>query len=398
MLHADLLAGPAGDPDGDRDRQVGVALDRIARLLDELAQLLAEPGRLLDRRLGQDQHELLAAVPADVVAGAEVLGDRLGDGTEHDIARFVAVRVVDRLEVVDVDERDTQRALVARGALDLGEQLGQQRLAVGDAGQAVDGGAVIGVGEGRRDDVDRGTESSLEAAPGLRHGHRVVAAGDLLRGLDQAPIADPHDRPGDQRGHGDADRQGRHCGDDRSRPVVHPRRGELRVRQEQDPDHDRSHERQDPQQAHHLTRLRLDGRRSDSPVVPATPAGSTPVIGAGPAAVRGRRRLLYSGRPHHGVRDPRTRRSAIALAGRIGRRTREMSTQNPDPGSGFFRWRRAGTPMRALPPPRARSRTLRCARFACSAAPSPRRPGAPILGVDVSAPIRAPMPRSWVAA
>ena len=81
---------------------------------------------------------------------AQVLGDRLGDAAQDDVAGRVAVRVVDRLEVVDVDEGDAQRPLVARRALDLGEQGGEERLAVGDAGQPVDRRPVVGVGEGGR--------------------------------------------------------------------------------------------------------------------------------------------------------------------------------------------------------------------------------------------------------
>ena len=119
--------------------------------LDEVAQLLAERRALLDVGLGQDEHEFLAAVAADEVARAKVLGDRLGDPAQDDVAGGVAVGVVDRLEVVDVDEGDAQRALVARRALDLGEQGGEERLAVGDAGQPVDGRAVVRVGERGRD-------------------------------------------------------------------------------------------------------------------------------------------------------------------------------------------------------------------------------------------------------
>ena len=63
----------------------------------------------------------------------------------------MAVRVVDRLEVVDVDERDAQRPPVARRALDLGEEVGEERLAVCDAGQAVDRRPVVGIGQGGGD-------------------------------------------------------------------------------------------------------------------------------------------------------------------------------------------------------------------------------------------------------
>ena len=120
---------------------------------------------------------------------------RLGDAAQDDVARGVAVRVVDRLEVVDVDEGDAQRSLVARRSLDLGEQLREERLAVGHAGQAVDRRAVVGVGERGRDAVDRGAQARLEAAASGRDRDRVVAAGDPLRGLDEAAEAEAHDEP-----------------------------------------------------------------------------------------------------------------------------------------------------------------------------------------------------------
>ena len=164
VLHPELLPGPTDDADRDRDRQRGIALDAEALPLDELAQLLAQRRAFLDVGLGEDEHEFLAAVAADEVARPEVLGDGLGDPAQDDVAGGVAVRVVDRLEVVDVDEGDAQRSLVARRPLDFGEQGGEERLAVGDAGQPVDGRAVVRVGERGRDGVDRGREPAVEAA------------------------------------------------------------------------------------------------------------------------------------------------------------------------------------------------------------------------------------------
>ena len=115
------------------------------------AQLLGEDRAFLDVRLGQDQHELLAAVAADQVGRAQVGGERLGDAAQDDVAGRVAVRVVDGLEVVDVDEGDRQRAARSGSARSTSvKQRGQQRLAVGDAGQAVDRRPVVGVGQRRR--------------------------------------------------------------------------------------------------------------------------------------------------------------------------------------------------------------------------------------------------------
>ena len=147
-LHAKLLADPADDPDRDRHRQPGVGLDREMCAFDERPQLLGQGSPFLDAGLGQDQHEFLAAVAADQVAGPQVARDDLGHPAQHDVATLVPVAVVDHLEMVDVDEGDAQRPFVAGGSLDLGEQLRQERLPVVDAGQAVDRRPVVRVGHG----------------------------------------------------------------------------------------------------------------------------------------------------------------------------------------------------------------------------------------------------------
>ena len=85
----------------------------MPRPLDEVAELLRQGGRVVDAGLGQEEHELLAAVAADDVGRPQVGPDRLGDAAQDDVAGGVAVRVVDLLEVVDVDERDRQGPVVA---------------------------------------------------------------------------------------------------------------------------------------------------------------------------------------------------------------------------------------------------------------------------------------------
>ena len=57
------------------------------------------------RVVGEDR-ELVAAQAGDEVAGADRVGDPLGDGLEERVAGGVAERVVDDLEVVEVDEQD----------------------------------------------------------------------------------------------------------------------------------------------------------------------------------------------------------------------------------------------------------------------------------------------------
>ena len=313
----------------------GVALDREPLALDELAQLLAQRRAFLDVGLGQDQHEFLAAVAADQVAGAEVFGDGLGDAAQDRVAGGVAIRVVDRLEVVDVDERDAQRSPVAGRALDLGEQVGEERLAVGDAGQAVDGRPVVCVGEGGGDRVDGDAEAGLEPAAGGRHVDGVVARGDLLGGLDHAPEADALDQPRQDGGGRGAPRvmAMRAATSDRLPSTTH---GAVRfgVVHEEDPDHDRSHDAPGPPVGASRSKGYVgESCLPDRPDVPAAPAaGSTGrchgaprgnSFGAprGPSACYTPAVLKPSGTP----REPR--RSAIALAWRIGRPERRPSDQ-----------------------------------------------------------------------
>jgi hypothetical protein len=104
----------------------------------------------------------------------------------------VAVRVVDGLEVVDVDEGDGQRPLVPVCPLDLVEERRQQRRPVRDAGETVDGCLGVGIGEGFADGIDCAREAGFEAAAVDRDAHRVVALGDRLRGFHEGrePVAE----------------------------------------------------------------------------------------------------------------------------------------------------------------------------------------------------------------
>src|ERR1700687_3390849 len=110
---------------------------------DALAEVLGDPQRPRRVRAGEEQHEFLAAV-----AGREAPG-ALRDGGQHRghlaqalVARLVAVTVVVRLEVVDVDHDQGQPC--GPGIADPGragpfrEQVAVEAAAVGDPGQAVD--------------------------------------------------------------------------------------------------------------------------------------------------------------------------------------------------------------------------------------------------------------------
>jgi len=68
----------------------------------------ATAGGVFDPRLRQHENELLAPVAADEVRPPSVLSEDAGDIVQHGVTDLVAVRVVDLLEVVQVDEGDGQ--------------------------------------------------------------------------------------------------------------------------------------------------------------------------------------------------------------------------------------------------------------------------------------------------
>ena len=112
-----------------------------------LAQALGELERAPGAGVGQDDGELVAAHPVGEVRAAARGPDRVGQRLQALVAGLVAVRVVDGLEVVDVEEQERQRhagarerpAARARGLVE-GAMVAQPGERVGDGhlGQALD--------------------------------------------------------------------------------------------------------------------------------------------------------------------------------------------------------------------------------------------------------------------
>ncbi len=94
-------------------------------------------GRLVGRGDRQGSDELLAAVARDQVLGPGRLAEHAGHLAEHGVAGVVAERVVDPLEVVDVEHQDRQAE--PRDVAEVGQRpdLVEEERPVVQAGQRV---------------------------------------------------------------------------------------------------------------------------------------------------------------------------------------------------------------------------------------------------------------------
>lgn len=104
------LAPAVAEGQADTDRQVAHA--GKGRMAHGQADLLRhEPAFLAVAGFGHQHDEFLAAEPGDEIRGAHAAGDEARQVPQHRIARLVAVRVVDALEMVRI--HDHQREPVA---------------------------------------------------------------------------------------------------------------------------------------------------------------------------------------------------------------------------------------------------------------------------------------------
>ena len=91
----------------------------------------------VDRRLGQQHHELLAPITGHHIGRAQRLADQRGERLERFVAGAVAEFVVEPLEVVDVEQADGQRRTGSLMARALGLEGLHQAAPVGDLGELV---------------------------------------------------------------------------------------------------------------------------------------------------------------------------------------------------------------------------------------------------------------------
>src|SRR5207302_6417617 len=106
----------------------------------------ADHGGAVDVAVGEDDDELLAAPAAHDVFDPGGAGDAPGDLPQDGVAGVVAERVVDGLEVVDVDDRYRQVVVVAFGAGGVGGELFVEVPPVGQPGERVGAGDAVEFG------------------------------------------------------------------------------------------------------------------------------------------------------------------------------------------------------------------------------------------------------------
>jgi hypothetical protein len=95
------------------------------------------------RGVGEHDEELIATESANRVVDAQVALNDAGDGDDGQIALGVSEDVIDRLEVIDVDESYGKRYMGALGALHLGAQNPFGAAAIEGRGEEVADGLVV---------------------------------------------------------------------------------------------------------------------------------------------------------------------------------------------------------------------------------------------------------------
>ena len=117
----------------------------------------------------------------------------------------MTVRVVDGLEVVDVDEREREWPVITARPLDFREQGVHDDGAVADPREAVDGGGVGRLGQRLGDAVDGLRETPLDPQARGLGANRQVSLGDPFCGAHETAKSPLEEQPRDEGGARGAD-------------------------------------------------------------------------------------------------------------------------------------------------------------------------------------------------
>src|SRR5436305_631374 len=105
-----------GESAADREHAGGIAGVRHSQRLHPGTHPLNGGQAGLERLLGKDAEEILAAVAVEGIASARLTAELVRHGGEHVVAGLMTVRVVVGLEVIDVDQRHAVAMPVALNA------------------------------------------------------------------------------------------------------------------------------------------------------------------------------------------------------------------------------------------------------------------------------------------
>ena len=186
-----------------------------SQLPQAVAQALDGGRKVVHARGRGDAEELVGAVAADDRGGGELLAQDRGHLAEHGVTGRMAVRLVEQAQVVDVNQRERQAALLRGRLVQLAGQLLHHGAVVEHAGQRV---AARGLHElarlapearvrGTKDEVEedrqhagrgqREQQHLVARGRGLRHDRRGVAVdledgADLAADLDRQVLLEEH--------------------------------------------------------------------------------------------------------------------------------------------------------------------------------------------------------------
>ncbi|OIQ87331.1 hypothetical protein GALL_308210 [mine drainage metagenome] len=147
--------------------------DRVEALVDRVVhpgqQRVEFVGRAALLEVGDDDDEFVAAQPGQEIDFAHQRAQPCGKFAQQPVADRVAVAVVDRLEVVEVEHAQRDHGVEPRGTRQLLVQAPGQRVAVGQLGQVVVVGAVhdLLLAGLARVDVLIGADRAQRAAVGI---------------------------------------------------------------------------------------------------------------------------------------------------------------------------------------------------------------------------------------
>jgi hypothetical protein len=131
---------------------------------------------LIDRRLGEDQRELIANHPAEHVRCAQAGAEPLRKVAQQRVTGLLAVRVVDPLQAVEVHEHQRHRRHLALRALDLNLERAANTRTTRHARERVGTGGAVEFGGTGSQLVERG-RCCLNLAGAGKRCARIVRAG-----------------------------------------------------------------------------------------------------------------------------------------------------------------------------------------------------------------------------